>query len=369
MRTLNILGTRGIPGKHGGFETFAEKLASYLAERDWVVRVYCQAEGVSKIWEDEWKNITRVHVGSKTQGALGTLFFDAKCVRHARKKSGMILTLGYNTAVFSLGYIGSGKPHVMNMDGIEWKRKKWSLVERGWLYANERVAGIIVRTLVADHPEIASHLSRHVSASRIVMIPYGSDAIYNDETLELPPDLGLVKDEFALLVARPEPENSVLEVVRAFCRKRRRIQLVILGKYEPERNEYHEAVMKAANEGVRFLGAIYDPKIVSALRRYCRLYIHGHTVGGTNPSLVEALGAGNAVLAHDNKFNRWVAGGGALYFEDEASCERALEKIVESNAVRVGLQEASRRRHKDGFEWDVVLSKYEELLETVLAAR
>ena len=113
---------------------------------------------------------------------------------------------------------------------------------------------------------------------------------------------------------------------------------------------------------VRFPGAIYDAATVNALRAHARVYVHGHTVGGTNPSLVEALGAASAIVAHDNVFNRWVAGDAAVYFSEQDGCARALRTVVDDAGLRGQLRANARRRHADAFTWPAVLSAYEDLL-------
>ena len=138
--------------------------------------------------------------------------------------------------------------------------------------------------------------------------------------------------------------------------------LVVLGAYDPSINQYPRRVKDAANPDVRFFGAVYDPEIVAALRYFCRVYIHGHTVGGTNPSLVEALGAGCAVLASDNSYNRWVAGTSARYFTSVADCSAALGELLDHRFDISSMKAFSARRHADLFTWDTVLAKYETLL-------
>ena len=187
---------------------------------------------------------------------------------------------------------------VINMDGVEWRRQKWGGVAKAWFWINDWAGCWLGNHLVADHPEIKKHLATRVSASKITMIPYGSDRVdAADHSLIAP--YGLTPDSYAILIARAEPENSILEVVRAWSRQPRGCKLVVLGRYFPD-HVYQRAVQAAASEEVTFPGAIYEKPVVQALRFHARFYVHGHQVGGTNPSLVEALGAGNAVLAHDN---------------------------------------------------------------------
>ena len=155
-----------------------------------------------------------------------------------------------------------------------------------------------------------------VPGDKITMIPYGADLVENADPSLLYP-YGLTPGGYAIVVARPEPENSILEIVGAFSTKTRNLKLVVLGKYSPNESPYQKSVMGAASSEVLFPGAVYEKSIIQSLRFHARLYIHGHKVGGTNPSLVEALGVGSAVLAQDNKFNRWVARKGAHYFSGE----------------------------------------------------
>ena len=125
---------------------------------------------------------------------------------------------------------------------------------------------------------------------------------------------------------------------------------------------YHRRVRAAASAEVQFPGAIYDREVVNALRAHARLYLHGHTVGGTNPSLVEALGAGSPTLAHDNAFNRWVAGEGARYFRGVEDCATRITSLLDADAERAALSSAARARHAEAFDWEIVLTRYEALL-------
>ena len=359
-KRLCILGIRGIPAAHGGFETFAEHLALYLHERGWQVAVYCQEDAGESIWESEWRGVRRVHVPEPRQGPLGTIFFDWKSTRHVLGQPGLILTLGYNTALFCTLYRLRGRTNLINMDGIEWQRAKWSTPVRAWFWLNERLGCWLGNHLIADHPEIKRHLATRVREDKITMIPYGSDSIAAADPALIKP-YGLEPGGYALLIARAEPENSILEVVRAFSRRARSIKLAVLGKYDPT-HAYQRQVMESAGLEVKFLGAIYDRAAVSALRFHAQLYIHGHQVGGTNPSLVEALGAGNPVLAHDNPFNRWVAGPAQRYFANEADCAQQLDELVGNNQVMQGMRESSRARHQQAFTWSQVLGAYENLL-------
>jgi glycosyltransferase involved in cell wall biosynthesis len=367
-KTMHVLiaGTRGIPAQHGGFETFAEDLSLFLAQRGHNVTVYCQEDGQKRSWEDEWCGVRRVHFSSGS-GAAGTMLFDWMSVRHSLKEDGIVLTLGYNTGIFSLLYRLSRKRSLMNMDGIEWKRQKWSRLEQAWLWLNERAGALAANHLIADHPQIALHLQRHTRAEKITTIPYGAN-IVKYAPLEPLHTYGLEPGEYYLLVARAEPENSILEIVRAYSQRKRSARLAVLGNYKPERNAYQKKVMESASERVSFLGAIYESRVVSALRFHAAAYLHGHTVGGTNPSLVEALAAGNAVIAHDNPFNRWVAGSSAAYFSDTTGLAEIFDRLESDPNQLVAMRDGSRTQHRDFFRQEEILGKYEQVLSRVSAA-
>lgn len=363
---ISILGTRGVPARHGGFETFAEQLSLYLVGRGHEVTVYCQTGEMPSADEDYWLGVRRIWVRGG-RGAKGTITFDWAATCHALGEDSLILTLGYNTAVFSLLYRLRGRVTLMNMDGIEWKRQKWSPLERLWLRLNERAGAWLSTHLIADHPLIERRLARFAAREKISMIPYGADAI-EDAGCERVVALGLIPGEYALVIARPEPENSILDVVRGFCCKPRGRKLVILGAFHREIVSYHREVMEAANNEVIFLGAIYDREVMSALRYFARVYLHGHRVGGTNPSLVESLASGNPILAHDNAFNRWVAGPDAGYFTDAEHLSTLFDRLLEDKASLSAMAAASRARHGEMFRQEMVMEAYERVFQRFAGA-
>lgn len=359
-KEIAILGTRGVPASHGGFETFAEHLSLYLLKKGWKVTVFCQKENGS-IERDTWHGVTRIIVPAKGRGALASVSFDLKVAWLARKQKGVLLTLGYNTAVFNVIQRFWQQKNIINMDGIEWKRDKWGAVAKLWFWMNERIGCMVGNHLIADHPQIKKHLSTRVYSKKITMIPYGGDYIESAD-VKLIGKYGISPNKYSVVIARPEPENSFLEIVEAFSSKKRNHNLVILGNFDYERNGYHKKVIDAASDEVLFLGAIYESNIVSALRYFSAFYIHGHTVGGTNPSLVEAMGAGCAIIAHDNEFNHWVAGDDQLYFNSKESLNELFDKYFLDENVKDRMKQSSKIRFHENFEWHIILDEYEKLL-------
>lgn len=362
---LIILGIRGIPAAHGGFETFAEQLALHLTAAGWEVTVYCQDDGTRgpAVVEDTWRGVHRIHVPSHSRGSAASVLFDIRSTLDSLRREGVILVLGYNTGFLSFIPRFAGRDVVINMDGIEWKRSKWSRPIQLWFWMNERAAALAGRTLIADHPEIAKHLATRADPAKIVTIPYGSPPIEGPPVTPLAA-YGVASGRYWISVCRIEPENSVLEIVQAFSAAPRTNMLLVLGQLT-DGNPYHRAVRDAAGPQVGFPGSIYDKATLAALRYHARGYCHGHTVGGTNPSLVEALAAGSAVLAHDNAFNRWTAGPGQFFFKGEADC-RALFAALDTDDTAIERAGAAARiRFAKDFTLDAIMGSYQRLLTRV----
>jgi glycosyltransferase involved in cell wall biosynthesis len=364
MKTVRILGTHGVPANYGGFETAAENVALFLVSKGWRVVVYCQGRGRGPIVEDTWRGIERVTISVDHEGWRGTSKFDWLCITHASQFRDVCLTFGYNTGIYNYRLRLKGIRNVFNMDGIEWSRARWGFVKQSILYVNERFAALFGDHLIADHPEIEKYLRTRAPKRKITTITYGADPV-RDEPIEPVLALGLRPGGYLTLIARPIPENSILELVGAFSRRNRQAKLLVLGKFE-DGDPYQRAVKMAASDEVKFAGAIYDPGIVKSLRYHSIGYLHGHTVGGTNPSLVEAMAAGNPIIAHDNLYNRWVAQDGALYFSDEDSIDRCVAQFLEDTELRLDLGRRSVTRYREEFTWQRVAGQYEELLDRFL---
>ena len=360
-RAVRILGTHGVPAAYGGFETAAEQVGLYLADHGWDVSVYCQVPGRGPISTDEWSGLRRINVPEHRDGWLGTSSFDLKSIRHAVKEPDACLTFGYNTGVFNAMQRFKGIPNVINMDGMEWTRARWGKMKQGILLANERLAGLVGTHLIADHPEIERYLTGWLSPDRVSMITYGAHAV-TSAPVEPVRALSLEPAQYLSVICRPIPENSLLEIVQAFSARRRGVKLVVLGNFTVETDAYHRAVVDAASDEVVFPGAIYDPSTVQALRFHSLAYVHGHTVGGTNPSLVEAMAAGNPVIAHDNVYNRWTAGPEQLFFSAAPDLAVVFDAVLEDPARLPAMSAAARRRHAQEFTWDYIAGQYEDVL-------
>lgn len=354
---LDILGIRGIPANHGGFETFAENLALFLQQKGILVRVFCQESGKFGIKKDEWKGVERILISIPVKGALGTILFDFLAILISLPKKSKKLVLGYNTAVFLvLLKLRRSSTLIINMDGIEWKRSKWGVIAKTWLRINEAIAMYVSDIVVADNPGIEQHLSSYSSRKKINMIPYGAKPAPIKVTSEITKQLNLNDEKYCLVVARPEPENSILEIVKGFNQLQGQTKLLILGNYSSV-NAYHKLVQQNSGPNVIFAGAIYQENHLQALRSGASVYIHGHQVGGTNPSLVEAMAFDVPIVCHDNLFNRWVTGNKAYFFSNQDELLDALRhSLADQN------NQSLIARFRKCFTWDVVLKSYYNLI-------
>jgi glycosyltransferase involved in cell wall biosynthesis len=360
MKTVRILGTHGVPASYGGFETAAENVALYLVSKGWRVIVYCQGKGRGPIVEDVWRGIERVTISVDLEGWRGTSRFDWLCIAHACQFKDLCLTFGYNTGIYNFRLRLGGIKNIINMDGIEWSRKRWGFVKQAILYVNERFAALFGDNLIADHPEIQKYLCTRAPSRKITTITYGADPVVAPLTSPVL-SMGLEPNSYLTLIARPIPENSIYELVRAFSRRRRGYKLVVLGNFD-ENDLYHRSIRSVASSEVVFPGAIYETTVVKSLRYHCVGYLHGHTVGGTNPSLVEAMAAGNPVIAHANPYNKWVVQDGALYFTDEDSIDDCITRLLTDEGLRTKLRSRCLARYSEEFTWERVAGQYEQLL-------
>ena len=363
-KTINIIGTRGIPARYGGFETFAEKLSLYLVKKKWVVNVFCQEFGKSKPSKMKWNGINLIRIPVNFKGPLSTIIFDFKSALISSHIKGLCLTLGYNTAIFNIFQKFKKQKNIFNMDGIEWERDKWNFFIKVWFYLNQNIAAILGDHLIADNPHIKNFITNKYNKKKISMIPYGAEK-FTKPNKNILSKFRLKPKKYSIVIARPEPENSILEIVESFVSKKRNHQLVIFGKFEPTKNTYHKKILEVSNSEVIFVGAIYEKKILSTLRYYCQLYIHGHTAGGTNPSLVEALGSGCVILANNNKFNKWTLGKNGFYFRNKKQCGSQFDILLDKD-LKIYAKKNYKRFLKK-FQWKYILQNYEKLFLKILS--
>lgn len=358
---IALLGSRGIPARYGGFETFAEELSVRLVARGVDVTVFC--EGDPRGAPREHRGVKLVHVRPRAPGPLRTIAFDAQCLAAACRGYDVVYMLGYGASAFCALPRLFGREVWINMDGLEWRRSKWSRPARWYLKAMEGAAFRTATRLVFDNGALRDEVeARRGRARRSSVIEYGAPLCESDEGSEVVEHFGLVPGEYHLAVARLEPENHLHEIVRAHRASGARKPLAIVTNVE-RGGDYARELRALAGRGTKILGSVYEPERLRPLRRHAWSYVHGHSVGGTNPSLLEAMGAANFVLAHDNPFNREVLQDGARFWRDETELARVL---AECDALGPAAREVQRAlalaRAKERYGWERIADEYAALL-------
>jgi glycosyltransferase involved in cell wall biosynthesis len=250
----------------------------------------------------------------------------------------------------------------INTDGIEWKRSKWSFAQRCYLALAEALSVLFASRIVADAEAIASYLRRRYRGlRRMSLVAYGAEP-----PAETPPraaigEWGLQPDEYYLVVCRLEPENHVLEVIEGFIQSHSSLPIVVLGNITTP-NNYVRKLLTYRSDQVRFLGTVYEQEKLEALRVHARSYIHGHSVGGTNPSLLEAMACSNLVIAHDNPFNREVLAEAGLYFSTSDQLASVVNLVDEHRVDVEILRRRTREIISSRYRWDQIADAYFALL-------
>jgi glycosyltransferase involved in cell wall biosynthesis len=355
---LAILGTRGIPANYGGFETFAEELATRLAGRGHDVTVYCRSNNVSHRLP-VYKGVRLKLLPTIGTKHLDTVVHTFLSVLHAvTLRFDCILMCNAANAIFAIVPRATGTPVALNVDGIERKRKKWGVAGRTYYRLSEYLATIIPNVIVTDATVIREYYLKTYGKTS-TMIAYGADCS-RTESQEVLKNLNVASREYFLYVSRLEPENNALMVVRAFEQVQTGKCLLIVGN-APYAQGYIRQLRSTTDPRVRFPGGIYGPGY-HELQSHAFVYIHATEVGGTHPALIEAMGAGNCVLVYDTPENREVAGECGLFFRDTESLSRQIRVTLKDPTLVESLRIKAAARAKAQYSWDAVTGAYENLL-------
>ena len=358
--SIAMVGTRGVPARYGGFETAVEEIGARLADRGHAVRVYCRS-GNGEHEASEHRGMRLVTRPALRHRALETLSHTGLSVAHlVRHRTDVAFVFNAANAPFLPLLRAARIPVATHVDGLEWQRAKWGPAGRRYYRGAEAASVSLSDALVADAQGIADYYRDEFGATTR-LLAYGAprDVAPAPERLE---ELGLEPQGYHLVVARFEPENHVLEIVRGYVSSEAALPLVVVGS-APYAASYTQAVERAAggDPRVRLLGGMWDQSLLDALYANARSYLHGHSVGGTNPSLLRALGAGTPTIAYDVSFNREVLGAAGLYFAGADDLPSGLrEAEAEDHAGRAERVRALLARATD-YSWDDVALGYERL--------
>lgn len=357
-KTIAIIGTRGIPNSYGGFEYFAEHLSISLVNKGYHTIVLEPAQELINL--DKYLGVQRVPVNvcNFLPHPIHKVIYGYKSLKKAKRTNAdIIICCGHTPALFFPFFKKSfRKKTIVNLDGIEWKRPKWSFVGKLFLRITERLSIGWSGRLVADNKGIKDYILKRYR-KETELIAYGVNI--PKEIAEYGPlaTKGLLANNYGLIVARIEPENQIELIIKSFITAGK--TLVIVGGIS---SGYAKEIYKKYSNlpNVIFWGGEYNSSTLLSLRSYANLYVHGHTVGGTNPSLLEAMACGCRIVAHNNVFNHYTLGNTGLYFENECH----LSELIENYWTKTeNLGSAAKLRAIEQYSWDVVTNKYIELIE------
>ena len=358
---IGILGTRGIPNNYGGFEQFAEYLSTGLVEKGHEVFVYNSHN--HPYTASAWKNVQLIHCYDPEYqlGSFGQFIYDFNCIIDARRRNfDVILMLGF-TSSSAWGWLYPEQSTlIFNMDGLEWKRTKYSKPVQKFLLLAEKLAVRFSHYHIADSVVIQSYLkNKYAIASE--HIPYGAEIHYNEEE-GLLQEFGVKKHAYFLLMARMAAENNIEMILDGFHASNSQYKFLVIGSVDNKLGRHLVNKFKHDNRIV-FTGGIYnDPQKIHSLKFYSTLYFHGHSVGGTNPSLLEAMASRSLIAAHDNLFNRAVLQQDAYYFSSHYEVKEVIENTCR-NGREAAMINNNLKKIQEQFNWNNVISKYESFLQ------
>jgi len=338
---IGILGTRGIPNHYGGFEQFAEYLSLGLVQRGHDVYVYNSANHPYQ--NAEWNDVQIIHCKDPESklGTFGQFFYDLNCINDARKRNfDILLHLGYTSDSVWHRRWPKNTINMMNMDGLEWMRSKYNKPTKWFLKFAEKLAAKNAQVLIADSWYMKEYL-RNKYNKHAVYIPYGAEE-FTPEDMSVFRKYKLNPGEYFMLIARMEPENNIEMIIKGYLLSKHSFPLLVVGDTTNDYGKKMTAMFP--DRSVRFCGSIYDQPELNNLRYHSAKYFHGHSVGGTNPSLLEAMACSCDIAAHKNAFNKAILQNDAVYFssaEEVASliniqeADRVIQQRKRSNLTKI----------------------------------
>jgi glycosyltransferase involved in cell wall biosynthesis len=361
-RSLVVIGTRGYPSYYGGFETAVRKLAPYMSSAGWDVTVYSRPGSTRPDDPERDLRVKAVYTGGLDKKSISTLSYGRNAARHAAKSQpDVALVMNVANGFFLRRLRRAGIPTLVNVDGMEWEREKWGLLARRVFLSGARQTARWADEIVCDSREIARRWSEEFGRQGH-FIPYGGDDV---------PSLPVVGDlkhgKYALLVARFVPENTVGEFIAAARVIAHRYPVVLVGS-SGYGGELDRAAAELAEQhrAVRWLGHVSDDAVLHSLWQHAGAYFHGHSVGGTNPALVQAMAAGAPVVARDTVYNREVLGDAGEYVAPHpAKIADAMLDMLDSPDKQRAAGEHSRLRAQEAYTWGAVCADYERALRSL----
>lgn len=365
-KRIAIIGTVGLPAKYGGFETLAEHLVGHLTKSNYEVTVYCSKKQYTKEERlDTYKDAKLVYIPLQANG-VQSIPYDTLSIIHALRKNDVLLVLGVaGSWILPFVKFFTNKKIIISIDGIEWKRDKWPLLAKLYLWWAEKIAVRYSHIDISDNESIQDYTAlRYQTLSRV--IEYGADHTLpskpTEDDFEKYPFL---KGKYAFKVCRIEPENNVHLVLEAF-QEYGKMNLVIVGNWN--NSEYGKEIKNKFGNvpNIFLIDPIYNQLGLDLLRSNATLYVHGHSAGGTNPSLVEAMYLGLPIISYHVSYNKTTTENKAQYFSNKSDLLDILNNISDDDLAVLGADMKSIADRR--YTWELIAKKYEALvLEALLS--
>lgn len=353
---IAFVGTRGIPNHYGGFEQFADILSQGLVKEGLDITVYCSKNHPYK--ESSYKGVKLIHKFDPEDriGTVGQFIYDLLCMLDAKKRGfDIIYMLGYTSSSIWQRLIFNGKSRIItNMDGLEWKRSKYSKPVQKFLLWAEKLAVKYSHALVADSIGIQKYLAEKYDV-KSSYFPYGS-YVFEHANETFIQKYKLEPYQYDILIARFEPENNIEIVLEAFHQSITKRELILIGNYT--HTSFGKTMFDKYSKDYRisFLGAIYDQEMLNNLRYFSNLYFHGHSVGGTNPSLLEAMGSSSLICYHNNEFNKTIVENDGFPFQNISDLKGIIDSKIKQELPFMITNNLSKIINI--YSWDKIIHNY-----------
>jgi len=361
---IAILGTRGVPAKYGGFETCAEEISVDLVAKGHKVLAYGR-KGNHDDSQKEYKGVKLYHIPrikGKITETFSNTFFSMIHVLFQRVDVIYVMNAA-NIPICFISWL-LRKKIVINVDGLEWKRKKWGKFAQNYYQWAEKLSTYFSNRIISDSMGIAEYyLDRYKTET--TFIAYGAN-IENSENPDILDEYNLKPREYFFVASRLEPENNVDITIKAFEKVQTDKKLVIAGGANYD-SDFIKEIHKTKDERIIFLGPIYTEGHIKELHCNCFAYVHGNEVGGTNPALLKALGYGNTVLALNVNFNAEVIkNAGILYDRSADDLARKIQSLVDDEEFCFSFKNKAKNRIKEAYTWEKISNEYEVFFKDVI---
>lgn len=359
-----ILGTKGIPNNYGGFEQCAEKLSLFFYNK-YKLNVFVYNPKSHKYKSDYWNGIKIIKINDfKRLPIISSIIYDLLCIIDASKRSfDIVIQLGYSPSGLFMHILKAKNiPIITNMAGIEWKRSKWNFIAKKVIKFSEEIAVRKSNIVISDNIGIKKYIDERYSINS-KYIAYGADIpiSINEDLIHL---YNLEKESYYLIIARLQKDNNIEIILDGYIQSEEFTnKIIVIGGIDNTYGKYLTKKYQEYRYNIIFLGGIYNQEILNSLRKFSKIYFHGHSAGGTNPSLLEAMAAESKIVAHDNIFNRSVLKRNALFFKNEidvANIIKNFDNLYENNWVK-----ANKESIKKDYQWEYIAEQYFKVIQNI----